>query len=206
MTDLSKELEQRSQAVRQVGRPRSTEADAAIVAATLDLFAELGFDGMSIEAVAARAGVGKTTIYRRWPSKQDLVVDAMDSLAAEVADPDTGTTRTDLIALLGHALRLITSTKAGDALPRMAAEIATSSPLGRRYVETVLNPRRALVATIIERGIRRGELRADLDARLAVDSVMGPVILRKLMGELQVPPEDFPERLVDSVLQGMLPR
>jgi AcrR family transcriptional regulator len=191
---------------RKPGRPRSAQAQAAILAAAVDLFTDLGFDGMSVEAVAARAGVGKTTIYRRWPSKEDLVIEAVSSLIPPPEAPDTGNTRDDLLIMVGNAIRFMRTTKAGDALPRMAGEIATGTPLGRRYVETVLKPRRALLAQLIERGVRRGELRADLDVELAVDAVLGPAILRKLMGTLEHEPDDFPERLTDAVLRGMLVR
>jgi AcrR family transcriptional regulator len=189
---------------RRSGRPRSAEADTAILAATVDLFVELGFDGMSVEAVAARAGVGKTTIYRRWPTKDDLVVEAVGHLAPNHQMVDTGNTRDDLRTVIGNAFRFITTTKAGAALPRMAGEIAAGTPLGRRYAETVIKPRRELVTGIIERGIQRGELRADLDVELAVDSIMGVVMLRKLLGTLSAQPDDFPDRLTDAALRGML--
>ncbi|HSK97448.1 MAG TPA: TetR/AcrR family transcriptional regulator [Euzebyales bacterium] len=189
---------------RRSGRPRSAEAEAAILAATVDLFAESGFDAMSVEAVAARAGVGKTTIYRRWPTKEDLVVEAIGGLAPNLQVVDTGDTRDDLRTLVGNAVRFLTTTKAGAALPRIAGEVAASSTLGRRYVEVVLAPRRAVLATIIERGKERGELRGDLDVELAIDSIMGPVMVRKLLGTLESQPDDFPDRLTDAVLRGLL--
>lgn len=189
---------------RKAGRPRSAEAEAAIVAATIDLFIELGFDGMSVEAVAARAGVGKTTIYRRWPRKEDLVAEAIGTLAPSLRIVDTGDTRADLQALVANAIRFITTTKAGDVLPRIAGEIAAGSPLGRRYAETVIQPRRALIAAVIERGVQRGELRSDLDVDLAVDSLMGPVMVRRLLGILGAQPADFPDQLTDALLRGML--
>jgi AcrR family transcriptional regulator len=188
---------------RRAGRPRSAEADAAILAAALDLFVELGFDGMSVEAVAARAGVGKTTIYRRWPTKEELVVEAVGHLAPSHQMIDTGDTRDDLRTVVGNAIRFITTTKAGEALPRMAGEIAAGSPLGRRYAETVVRPRRALVAAILERGVQRGELRDDLDVELAVDSIMGAVLARKLLGTLHTARDDFADQLTDTVLRGL---
>jgi AcrR family transcriptional regulator len=206
MTDVSDKVIEPDAAspARKRGRPRSAQAQAAILAAAVDLFSDLGFDGMSVEAVAAKAGVGKATIYRRWPSKEDLVVEAISGLIPPPEAPDTGTTRDDLLAMVGSAIRFIRTTKAGDALPRMAGEIAARSPVGRRYVEKVIKPRRAVLAEIVQRGVRRGELRADLDVELAVDAVLGPAVLRKLMGTLDRESDDFPERLTDAALRGML--
>lgn len=89
---------------RQGGRPRSPAAHRAILDATLALLAELGFERMSIEAIAAHAGVGKTTIYRRWKTKEDLVADALSSVKAVPVAPDTGDLRTDIALLSGYVL------------------------------------------------------------------------------------------------------
>src|SRR6201992_3133055 len=105
------------------GRPRSQEADRAILTATVDLLAERGLAAMSIEEVAARAGVGKTTIYRRWPSKGLLALDAfVASFREEQAQPDTGTLRGDMLAALHAWVRAVTQTPMGSMLTGLIAE------------------------------------------------------------------------------------
>ena len=189
---------------RQPGRPRSQRADQAILQATLDLFGEAGFDAMTIEGVAERAGVGKTTIYRRWPSKEDLVSAAVGTLSAELALPDTGSVRGDLVGLLQQLVRLLTSDPAGRVLPRMASEMASGSTVGQAYIETVLRPRRELIATALRRGVERGELRANLDVELAIDGLIGPVIVRRMLGGSRTAlPRDLPIRLIDGALRGL---
>jgi len=187
-----------------LGRPRSLRADRAILEATLDLFGDVGFEALTIEGVAELAGVGKTTIYRRWPSKEELVSAAVGTLSAGLTLPDTGSVREDLIGLVRQLVRVLTSGPAGRVLPRMASEIAAGSPVGKVYVRSVLGPRRELVARAIRRGMERGELRPDLDVELAMDAVLGPLIVRRLLGGPRTAfPRDLPERLVDEALRGL---
>ena len=189
---------------RRPGRPRSQSAQRAILDAALDLLAAEGFERMSIEAVAARAGVGKTTIYRWWTSKDDLVIDAMENLIADVQPPDTGSVRGDLVELILQIERVMTSTRAGEVFPRMVAEVAAASPLGVAYLEQVIAPRFAIVESILARGVRRGELKAGLDLELARDLLVGPIVFAKLTRRL--PSRRAPrraERLVDLLLGGL---
>jgi AcrR family transcriptional regulator len=186
------------------GRPRSAEANRAILAAAIDLFVEHGYEAMSIEGVAARAGVGKTTIYRRWTSKEDLIVDAIDELIFDVEAPDTGSVREDLVELLVAVQTIFTSSRAGEVFPRMAGEVAAASPLGRAYLKRVIEPRFAMLQAMIARGVDRGELPPDADPELIRAMLMGPLILWKLLGRLrrQVARERA-ERIVDTVLAGV---
>ncbi|MEX2623291.1 MAG: TetR/AcrR family transcriptional regulator [Acidimicrobiia bacterium] len=184
------------------GRPRRPETDAAILRATCDLFAELGYDGMSVEAVAARAGVGKATIYRRWSSKDDLIIAAIQEVTTAIAVPTTGNLRNDLIGLIAGAIRFMKTAEAGVIFPRMAGEVAGRTPLGLRYVETVIGPRRAMLREVLAAAIESGELRSDLEVTLLADTLMGPIILRKILGELDQSPEDTPIRLVETLLDG----
>jgi AcrR family transcriptional regulator len=188
---------------RRPGRPRSQSAQRAILDAALDLLAAEGFERMSIEAVAARAGVGKTTIYRWWTSKDDLVIDAMENLIAEVQPPDTGSVRGDLVELMVQIERVLTSTRAGDVFPRMVAEVAAASALGVAYLERVIAPRFAILDSILARGVRRGELRADLDLELARDLLIGPMVFAKLTRRLPSRRARRAERLVDLLLGGL---
>ncbi len=191
-------------ATRTPGRPRSPEAQRAILEAALDLFVEEGFEGMSIEGVAARAGVGKTTIYRRWDSKEDLVVDAIDQLVLTVGPPDTGSVREDLVEMLTAMQTTFTSSRAGEIFPRMAPHLASQSSLGRAYLRQVIDPRFGRLKELIARGVERGELPATTDPELVRSLLVGPVILWKLTGRLsRRGARQRSEQLVDTVLAGL---
>src|SRR5262245_53991395 len=170
---------------RRAGRPRSAAAHEAIRRAALTLFIEQGPEAMSIEAVAAKAGVGKASIYRRWRSKEELVIDAVIEVFAEPPLPDTGTVRGDLVQSTRDLLTLMSSSPTGDVFPRMAAEVARRTPLGRLYGKRVIGPRRALFATTLRRAIARGELPRAIDVELAVDHLVGTLLLRRLTGRLK---------------------
>lgn len=189
---------------RPPGRPRSARAHWAIVDAAIELFVEQGYDAMSMEGIAARARVGKTTIYRRWSSKEDLLVDAIAELIADVQPPDTGSLREDLVDVLVKIQGIMTSSPAGDVFPRMAAHVAVGSPLGRAYLSRVIAPRFVMVEAILARGVARRELPLGLDAELARDMLLGPVIVAKLSQRLtRRGSRDRAERIVDSLLGGL---
>lgn len=188
---------------RRAGRPRNPETDAAILASALEEFGQQGYEGMTVEAVALRAGVGKATIYRRWASKEDLIVAAVGWMVKSVVEvPQTGNLRDDLITMVAGACRFMKTSIAGVVFPRMAAEVAGRTPLGLRYVKSVIAPRRALIRSLLARGTETGQLRSDADVELMSDSLIAPVIFRKLLGELDETPDDFPRRLVTSLFEG----
>jgi AcrR family transcriptional regulator len=189
---------------RPPGRPRSASTHRAIIEATIELFIERGYHGMSIEGVAARAGVGKTAIYRRWPSKEELVVDAIQHLAPDIRPRDTGSLRDDLIDLLVQLQRVLTSTRAGEVIPRMLPEVASGSPLGRTWVRRVIEPRLAMVDAIVNGGIDRGELPPDLDLELARSMLVGPILFAKLFRGLpRKGARARAERIVNALLEGL---
>jgi len=189
---------------RPPGRPRSARADRAILDASLALFVEEGFDAMTVEGVAARSGVAKTTIYRRWDSKEDLVVAAIARMIGDVRTPDTGSLREDLVDLLTQMTILLTGTVAGQVLPRMLGEVARQTPLGRAYVAGVLQPRFRELDTVLRRGVERGELPADADLELARDLVIGPMIVRRVLGRMpRRRVREAAERLTDTVLAAL---
>ena len=191
------------QAGARPGRPRSARAHQAILDAAVALFIDEGFEAMSVEAVAARAGVGKATIYRRWRSKESLVIDAIAQLLAEPPSPDSGSVLRDLVGLGRELYQLMTSAATGGVFPRMAAQVARGSPLGRLYEERVIGPRRAVLALALRRGIERGELPGDVDIELAIDLLVGCLLLRRLTGRLEPSHTAVPERAVNVVLAGL---
>jgi AcrR family transcriptional regulator len=191
-------------AARPPGRPRSPEADRAILNAALDLFVEQGYEGMSMEGIAARAGVGKTTVYRRWPSKEDLIVDAIDELIFEVEPPDTGSVREDLVELLVKIQTIMTSSRAGEVFPRMIPHVAMGSPLGRIYLQRVIQPRFAMLRSTLRHAVDRGEIPADADPELVRGLLVGPVLMWKLIGRLsRKGARERAEHIVDTVLGGL---
>ncbi|MEO1210431.1 MAG: TetR/AcrR family transcriptional regulator [Cyanobacteria bacterium J06638_20] len=155
------------------GRPRSAASHQAMLKATLELLAEVGFEAMSIEAIATRAGVGKTTIYRRYKGKEELVADAIESLREEVVIPDTGSFWSDIDALIENAAQ-ITLTPLGRQTVAMIISSAASNPaFAQIYWEKYLQPRRQTFAVVIERAKARNEVPQDLDPGLVFDTMSG---------------------------------
>ena len=162
------------------GRPRSEEAHQAILDATLALLVEVGFSGLTVEGVAARAGVGKATIYRRWPSKLPLVVEAFRQLPA-LEEVDTGDLVDDLTAMLRSYMQLYNQTPLATVLPSLAGERAHNPELAK-FFDPVMRERRMPLVRALERAVARGELPADLDLELAVDLIVGPIAVKVYHG------------------------
>ena len=158
---------------------------------------------MTIEAVAARSGVAKTTIYRRWRDKWELALDAaMIDVLNTFDDPvDVGDTRKELITFVNSAVKTLGSKPYGPAMQGLASEVATDPQLARVYREYVVDPRRRQVQAVIDRGIERGDLRPDTDPRLVQELLIGTIYFRLLFSG---PPFDrkLGTRLVDVILDG----
>jgi AcrR family transcriptional regulator len=190
---------------RRPGRPRSEQAEQAIIEATLDLFAEKGFEGVCVELVAARAGVGKATIYRRWPNKEELLLAAFASLKSPFPEPKGVSVRDDLLAMVEvmcadkadprKARRYALLLGGGEKYPRLIA----------RYKETVVQPRRDAVRAVIRRGIETGELRPDADVEVAMLTLTGAIMAQERSEDGSLD-GDFAARLVDGLLLGLTAR
>ena len=163
------------------GRPRSAEAERAILNATLRMLGTQGVAGTTIEGVAADAGVGKTTIYRRWPSKTDLILAALSDIVPPGDPPDTGSMAGDMAALADVQRRRLAGSGLSGIVPRVLAESMGDPELHRDFVDRVVNPFRDLLRLFIERGIERGELRPDLDVEPLVDLLHAIPIYKILM-------------------------
>ena len=155
------------------GRPRSEEAHRAILEATLELLAEVGFSALTVEGVAGRAGVGKATIYRRWASKLPLVVEAFGGLPG-MEDFDTGDLGEDLKKMLRSYIHAFNATALSAVLPSLAGERAHNPELAKVF-EPVSLARRGPLVRAFERAVERGEISPDLDLDLAGDLVVGPI-------------------------------
>jgi AcrR family transcriptional regulator len=161
------------------GRPRDAGRDQAILAATMTLLREQGYRGLTIEAVAAAAKVGRPTIYRRWPSKAALVVAALVHTAElGLAVKDTGTLRGDLIAVQRRQVRLMNIAEGRRVTTGLIADLAVDPELAGTYVTQYLAPRREAVFEVLRRAIARGELRSDVDLAFIYDLLMGPLFMR----------------------------
>jgi len=190
-----------AKAVAKLGRPRSDRAHQDILQAFRELLISEGFDKVRMEHVATRAQVSKATIYRHWPKKQDLALELLLELATpHLAVPDVGDTRTELLATVLGPMRALTETDYGPVTRELLSEIARNPELGDPFRSSVIQIRRDEVARVIARGVRRGDLRPDVDPAVATEMLVGPVYWRLLFGgPLDAP---FAEVIVDEVLQG----
>jgi AcrR family transcriptional regulator len=168
------------------GRPRSAQADEAIAHAALALLAEAGFEGVTVEAVAQRAGVARTTVYRRYPGKPELLISVLaHACRAPVDDLDTGSVVGDLTAVAEGLHHALTSTDLGRALPAVIAAAAQHPDVAAAHRTYVASRRRVALAAVA-RGIQRGEVDPEVDPDLLVDLVVGPVFHRQFMSRRPV--------------------
>jgi AcrR family transcriptional regulator len=155
------------------GRPRSARSHQAMLGATLELLAEVGFEAMSIEAIATRAGVGKTTIYRRYRSKEELVADAIESMREEVLIPDTGNLGSDIDAIIENAAQITLNPLGRQTVAMIISSASSNANFAQIYWTKYLQPRRKAFAIVIERAKTRKEVQEDLDPGLVFDAMSG---------------------------------
>jgi AcrR family transcriptional regulator len=187
------------------GRPRDARNDRAILAAALAILQTDGYRSLTIEGVATRAGVGRPTIYRRWPSKPALVVAALvDSNRIAVPAVDTGSLRQDLITVQRHQIELMDSPHNRRVTAGLVADLTADPELAETYVDRYLAPRRAEVWQILRRGVERGELAADADFAFVYDLLIGPLFMRAVVWGQPLAPEAA-ERTVDVILAAFPP-
>lgn len=180
------------------GRPRSADADQTILAATLELAGEVGINGMSMDVLADRAGVSKATIYRRWESKEQLVLDALRSAMGPLDDVDTGSLAGDLEAYLVELGERMERGRMSDVLPHLI-EVACHDEGIRARLDDYVQYRRAPMIAMLQRGLDRGELPADADVDVICDVLLGPFVYRRLLTGTSLG-RDFVVRLLAVVL------
>jgi AcrR family transcriptional regulator len=190
---------------RPVGRPRDERTDRAILEATRELIAEVGVYEFRTEDLAARAGVGKGAIYRRYGSKDELVTAAIGSLVSEeIAVPDTGSTREDLLVLMREAVKVYRSPRARGLMPNLVGAMGRKPELAQAVREGFLAGRRAALTEVLRRGVERGDLRPDIDLDLALDVLGGPLFYRLLITGGPID-EQLAEGVADLILRGFAP-
>lgn len=185
------------------GRARNPDLDDAIATATRELLEQHGLGGLTIEAIARRAGVGKATVYRRWPNRDALLAHLLRALVREFPIPDRGHVRDDLIEFLQAQLTFL-HTEAGSLYPALGAQAGIDTAARGALWELVLRRRSALLAVLL-RGVERHQIRGDLDLGLAYYTIFGPVYYRylgALAGHTPIEP-NYITNLVDGVLLGI---
>jgi AcrR family transcriptional regulator len=190
--------------IRTPGRPRSSVSRLAIIEATLDLLQENSLRGVTVEAIAERAGVGKATIYKWWPSKASVALEAfLGRMQHNIPTADTGSAQEDFLLQL-NALRRFYGSALGRVFCQLVAECQDDKVFAQTYQERFLEPRRAAVRVIWSRGVERGEIDPRFDCELVIDMIYSPLVYRLLAGHLPFTSKDA-ARLTEAVFGGLRP-
>jgi AcrR family transcriptional regulator len=184
------------------GRPRSSTADQAIRQATVDLLHKAGYTELTMTGVAALAGVSTATLYRRWRSKAELVISTLQAMTPTEAMPDTGSLREDCRALLGRLVGRLVHGADEMLFPGLLSEVTRDPELAELFRSSLLVPRRAWVATMLERAERRGELRPGLDYDVVMDVLFGPIYSRVLVNGFDTS-AGFVDQVVDLFVRAV---
>jgi AcrR family transcriptional regulator len=184
-------------------RRRGETLERAIYDAVLDELQRVGLAGLTMEGVAGCAHTGKAALYRRWPGKEDLVVDALDHSLPRLDNlPDHGNVRDDLLDLLRHMARTMNS-RTGCAMQTLMAEIDQDHPFARLLKERVFKPRKQVFVALLERGAARGQVRPDAATPLVAD--VGPALVaQRFMADGPPVPDDYLVSVVDDVVMPLL--
>jgi len=194
--------EEREQAAaRARGRPRDPWIAEAVLAATLRHLATDGYGRMSVEAIAAEAGVGKPTVYRRWPTKAHLAAAALAALREREPIPDTGSPRGDLIAVLGNFRHSLLRPNGLATIGTVLVEECRTPELLAVFRERMVRPRRRILGEILDAARDAGELRPDADLDAAVSLLVGSFYAQYLTGDGIA--DDWPERIVGVIWDGL---
>jgi AcrR family transcriptional regulator len=184
------------------GRQRSEESEEAILSAVIDLLRDKPLRDISIEEIARKAGVGKATIYKWWPSKAYVALDAFSTrLKQMVPIPDTGSAERDFKEQL-YSLFAFYDSPAGNLMGQFLGEAQIDQEFASLFRERFLRPRRELVGVIFDRAVERGEIRAGLDRELVLDMIYGPGIYRMMVRRTPLGREAV-DALVSALFQGL---
>ncbi|MQS11973.1 TetR/AcrR family transcriptional regulator [Streptomyces kaniharaensis] len=190
------------------GRPRSEAAEQAIFTAVEDLMAGgTALSELTIEGIATAAGVGKATIYRRWPNKEALLVDVVSRLEVPMPEPTGGGARDDLVAVIDYMRRRGLAKRSRWLLKAAFGQLHSLPELSAAYRDRVVRPRREAALELVRRAVDEGVLRSDLDVDLLCDLLMGPILYRSILwddSDLEDP--ELARTMVDALLDGLAPR
>jgi AcrR family transcriptional regulator len=184
------------------GRQRSSECEEAILAATLQLLKEKPLRNVTIEAIARNAGVGKMTIYKWWPSKAYVALDAFrKTMDKMIVIPDTGDAERDLAELLRATMRFYLSSS-GRVFTEFLAEAQSDPEFAALFRERFLIPRRKAAGELLDRAIKRGEIDHTLDRELVLDLIFGPMVLRLMVGHGPLDKTET-DAMISTLLRGI---
>src|SRR6201990_3428002 len=184
------------------GRPRSDRSRTAVLRVTSQLINEVGLRAMTTDEIARRSGVSKATIYKWWPNKYAVAVEAfLSEMAVESADPDTGSAREDFRLALRGLIHFYTG-EYGRAYAQLVGEAQFDPKIGAELRDHLVGPRRELVRAIWDRGVARGELRADVDPEVAIDLIFGPAMYRLVAGHAPLD-DSAADAVVDAAIRGL---
>ena len=187
------------------GRPRQASAGKAIVDATLELLAERGFQAATIEAIAERAGVGRNKIYRRWASKEELIVDALQELFVDLDFQEDGDVYSLMLDWIRDFVRVFGDPLYGRILPVVLGELQQNPEFARVYSEQIVQPRYDALLEFLRAAVERGDLHPEADPEQIVDLLAAPPFVRAL--PLGLPPvsERYAEDLLETIWRGIAP-
>jgi AcrR family transcriptional regulator len=185
-----------------LGRPRSEQSRIAVLTATSELLHENGLRAMTTEQIAARSGASKATIYKWWPNKYAVAVDAfLSEILADAPDPDTGSAHRDF-SMLMRGLCHFYRGPSGHVFAQLIGEAQFDPDVAAVLRDGLIRSRRELMATMWDRGVARGELSADVDRETAIDLIVGPALYRLMVG--RAPLDDAAaDAIVDTVMRGL---
>jgi AcrR family transcriptional regulator len=184
------------------GRPRSEQSRTAVLRATSKLLHEVGLRAMTTEEIASRSGASKATIYKWWPNKYAVAVDAfLSEIMAEAPDPRTGSAVDDLRTVLRGLLHFYAGTS-GRVFAQLIGEAQFDPAIQAELRDHLVTPRRELLRTIWSRGVARGQLRTDIEADVAIDVMIGPVLYRHLLGHAPLT-DAAADAIVDTAMRGV---
>jgi TetR/AcrR family transcriptional regulator, regulator of autoinduction and epiphytic fitness len=178
--------------------PRIERTRRVVLDATIDLLVEGGYGAVTIEAVAARSGVAKSTIYRHWPGRLELINDAFQELKPPVPVPAQGPVRERLIVVLEHLAHSVAGSTWSACLPALI-DAAERDPAAREFHAGLARAGRQTLVDLLDEGVRTGEFGADLDTELIAEALAGPIMLRRLMAYSPLDPSEV-RHLVDQVV------
>jgi AcrR family transcriptional regulator len=187
---------------RRLGRPRDARVDGAVMEAARSLLAEKGFAGTTVEAIATRAGVGKATIYRRWPTREALLLAVTTADLPDIPTPDTGDLRQDLRFIFTTLAEQIRMAGPASYLGDLIGE-STRNPAMREDFQAMIQQRRSLCADVVAQARQRGEVRESIDPDLVLDLISGSIFYRKLFSDEEAD-ATYVEHAIDAVLDGSL--
>lgn len=182
--------------------PRVARTRTAVLAAAIDLLAERGYSGFSVEGVVERTGIAKTTLYRHWPTRDALLAAAIGQLGGPGPLPDTGSVREDLQDLLARWVQAARTPQWQRCMPALVEAAARHPELAEIIARLTTTEVLGQIETLLRRGIERGELRRDLDPQLAASALIGPIVFRRLLLH-ETPTIQRVSTVIDLLMQGI---